>query len=1319
MFGLVLILTILLLTALEPYAERYLKEQVATNTDGLYSIEFEDININLLATTVTLNNLHLSADTAVHRRQREAGEASPMLIELKTQEFKVAGINLLDAILRKQLSIGRVFMDSPDITVVVDESVETSENKPDEQGNGNAIRNFIESVDIGEIDIPDATIRQLVWGEPNQPVHDIPHLSLGITELELALDQLDQPDHTRIFDADDIRIELKEYVFNTPDSVYTIGFRLFSYSSKEGGLLLEDFVVKADHEANIALATADANRMLFGVRAPRLHMEGFDIVEAYRSKQLQVEHITLENAELEVLENPDIPAVAAEFNLKQLYEQASEYIETVGLEEFRIADARLVYRTKFHEILTVQHLDKLNLSLQEIQIDSATLFTPRDSLPLQEYLITVEDYRYRHPETPYTIDLGWLELSSRDQHLHLDSISVKGDWDKNDSLKQINKAQFIVYNLEAPSLRIDDMDLLQAFQTRMMDIGSILLRSPSLDILHAEAVPEPKLDLEALMQNTYEQLSDFITELNVDQITVQDLYHTQHVKDGDIMLSQELEEASVTLTGLHIDSVFIYQQNPRLPLNDILLTARNYSYRIPDNAQTFALGRLRYSTREKELTARSIELSADTQHNDRLKQSNDASKNLFDFSASLFRITNLDIIRAMNAGRMDIDEITLRQPELAITMDRDVEESSPQNGEQEPATDVLFSFFSPVTVNAIRLENGTFTYREKRDEIIRTQLLEHVSTTVSGLHLSPEKMDGLDEELPLEEMVLTAGNYSYQSPDSLYTITLDSLHYSSREETLTARLFEVDSDREMHEQIKAENFEEASRNLFDITAESFRITGFDLVRSYETGRFNMTEMVLTQPEIAILQDKNVVDRRDGEEPEEETNTAGDRDESEEDQEENTSEGIQADSSQAAGENGALEQVNEIVETFRVERIRVEDGYFSLKILDDTVQRSQTLEHVSVILDELRLASMEAADPLEMFRVDDIGILVKDYSFLTPDSLYEFRLGELRTALNDQLLTIDSIRLEPLFKHDEYQDRLEYAADRIDLKIPGIEMQGFRLDELFNNQEILASKILVKDPDIDIYRDNRVQQDPGRQPYTLQRMLRDLEFRVEIDTVSVIKGVIVYSEIAPDGVEPGVLTLDQTRLLITNITNDSLLFRENNIITVDGSTSLMGESTLEVKFQFQMDHPDDLYTYEGSLEPMKFTAFNPLFEKIMFIRMESGRINKAAFAVTATEHMAEGEMRFLYQNLDMQLIDKEDPENPGFLMNAGSWLINNVVIKDNNPSSFGNLRRGEIEVERDYSKSVFNHMSGAMTSGMASSLMPGWVEWVVDALIGLP
>lgn len=1281
--GLILLATVLLLTVLEPYAERFIKKQVAESTEGLYSLDFEDIRINLLTGTLVLQELTLAPDSSVHRQQREAGEASPLLIEVEAPRFEISGIKLIKALISNQIDISRVILEDPLITLVSDDKVE-SKNGNDQakagKGKGGGITDFMESLEVGEIHLQEGTFRHMNLGSPDALRHEVPHISLRI--LDFRLDSLDQSDYTQMVNADDIQVTVENYEYHSPDSVYKVQVGLFSYSAKQGELQADSVYIHSDHEVNVALRPDDAIRSIYDIEAPRLRITGLDVVEAYKTKKLQMNQILLENASLQILQNTNIPSKSDFPDLADHYKNISAYLEIFEVGEFRIADGSMVLQVKIDEVTTIHELEKVNLALQDISIDSLTLFSPRKDFYAEAVLASVENYRFQHPHSPHTVEVKRLELSTRDKYLQVDSLRMIGDWDKNDQLKQTGKAAFVVYNLDLPLLRVSNFDPIEAYKSQRLDIGRIYLQAPSINMLNEENVQA--MDFDVWLQETYGSLSDHITKIQVGEIKLQDGSFLQYSKDLRVKRIQQIEQATLLVSGLEIDSVYIHNLDGSIPLEEMVVQAQDYTYWLPDNTYTFKLGRLRYSTRTQDLSARSVNLISNPQANFRRKPTGKANPSLYDLSASSFRVTGLDLIKAFNQGQLAVNQVILRQPDLVIFRDHRVVTPAPNQNQQE-GVEGLFETFNVIKANTIRMVEGTFTYREKREDVTRTHVLEEASATITGLALSKKRLGNLEESLPIQEMILTANDYTYRSPDGIYMMKLDSLHYSSRQQVLVARSMDIRSDKEENIRLINQNLEEANRNLFDISAQKFRINGFDLVQAYETGRFIMEEMVLTEPEVTILQDKNVPQPED-----------------------------QADN---AKNSQALEQVAELVEAFRVERLRVNDGKFELRVRRDSIQTSQSLDHVSVAIDQLRLVSLEANDPLGMFAVDEVGVLVRDYTYLLPDSLYEFGVKEIRTSLRDQTLIIDSLRLIPLFKKDEYADQLQYAEDRFDIHVPLIKMEGLNMEAFFNNRDIIMRSALVLQPMLDIYRDNRLPPDPARRPITLQNMLRKVEYYIKVDTIRIEKGKITYSEIPPAGEDPGVLTLGSILMEIVNVTNDSVFINQNPRTKVNASTQLMGESQLQVEFVFHLDHPEDLYSYEGTLESMDFSAFNPLFEKIMFVRIASGQINKVKFLVKATEHLAEGQMNFYYNNLKIKLIDKDNPGNPGFLLKAGTWLINNLAIKSNNPTRLGKFREGDIEVERDYQKSVFNHMSSAMMSGIISSLMPSLVERIVETFVG--
>jgi hypothetical protein len=1281
--GLLLLATILLLTVLEPIAERFLKKQVVENTEGLYSLDFENIRINLLSGTLVLKEVILVPDSAVHRQQREAGEANPILFELETDRLEISGLNILGALFSKQISIGRVLLAHPQVTLVSDDKakVEGQQEKPEQESEKvSGLSDFMKSLRIGEIQLQEGTFRHQNLESPGALRHEVPHVSLLI--LDFRLDSLHQADHTRIMDADDIQVTVKNYQYKSPDSVYQISVGLFSYSLRQGELRADNVFIHSDHEANLALDPEDAIRSIYNIESPRLLVSGLNVVEAYQTKRLQIDHILFENASLDILQNTNIPTESDFPDLADLYKNISAYLQVFEVGALRISNGSLVLRVKIDEITTIHEVKKANVALENIQIDSLTLFSPREEFYADAILASVEEYTFQHPHSPHTVKVKKLELSTRDKYLQADSVRLIGDWDKNEQLKAIGKAAFVVYNLDLPFLRISNFDPIAAYQSPKLDIGRIYLQNPSINMLYDENVEA--VDFAVWLQEGYDSMSDYIAKIRVGEISLQHASLIQYTKDVQVRRTQRVEQATLVVTGLEIDSVYIYNLDETVPLEEMLVQAYGYTYWLPDNTYTFKLGSLRYATSTQELTARSVNLISNPLANLRRQRMGKANRSLYDLSATNFRATGLDLIQAYNKNRLVVDQVVLREPELAIFLDYRIPASPAEQPLQDNMKNI-FDVFQTIRANSVRMIDGRFTYREKRDEVLRTHVLEQASATITGLALSSQKISDLKESLPMQEMVLTARDYTYQSPDGLYTFTLDSLHYSSRQQELIARSMELRSDKEANEQLKRQPGEQANRNLFDISARKFRIGGFDILEAYETGQFIMEGMVLTAPEVAILQDKNVPER-----PAREAELAN-------------------------GE--AMEQVAELIDAFRVGRIEVNEGTFTLQVLTDTIMTAHNLERVSVAIERFRLVDLEANDPLDMFEAEEIGVLVQDYRYILPDSLYALGVKEIRTTLRDPTLTIDSLRLVPLFKKEEYADRLQYAADRFDILVPGIQLQDINMRALFNNQDLIISRVQITDGQVDIYRDNRVQQDPDRRPKTLQNMLRRVENYVKIDTIAIENAQITYSEIPPAGNEPAVLALNDIQMEISNVTNDSLLILHNPRTVIHASTQLMGASKLQVDFIFQLDHPEDLYTYEGTLDPMDFKSFNPLFEKMMFVRMEDGQINHIEFSVKATAHLAEGQMRFYYNDLEVRLIDKDNPENPGFVRRAGTWLINTFVIKANNPTRRGKFRKGDIGVDRDYEKSVFNHMSSAMMSGLISSLMPPLVERIVETLVG--
>ena len=223
-------------------------------------------------------------------------------------------------------------------------------------------------------------------------------------------------------------------------------------------------------------------------------------------------------------------------------------------------------------------------------------------------------------------------------------------------------------------------------------------------------------------------------------------------------------------------------------------------------------------------------------------------------------VSHLNLLEAFNNGKLEIDEILLQQPYVFVSREaRGKKPSSNTNQkEQGMSAEALFNWVNPVTVASIRVVDGEADYAQRLNEVSNFQKLQGFSVDIEQLDLRPETLRKTEQIIPVENITLKATNYKFQSPDSIYTVTLDSLFYGSKRKSLTAQFFRLSPDYALHH-LRVENeIENAYSNLFEISTDQFSITDFDLITAYNTDSYLFGEIVLSSPEVAIIQDKKVV-----------------------------------------------------------------------------------------------------------------------------------------------------------------------------------------------------------------------------------------------------------------------------------------------------------------------------------------------------------------------------------------------------------------------------------------------------------------------------
>ena len=144
---------------------------------------------------------------------------------------------------------------------------------------------------------------------------------------------------------------------------------------------------------------------------------------------------------------------------------------------------------------------------------------------------------------------------------------------------------------------------------------------------------------------------------------------------------------------------------------------------------------------------------------------------------------------------------------------------------------------------------------------------------------------------------------------------------------------------------------------------------------------------------------------------------------------------------------------------------------------------------------------------------------------------------------------------------------------------------------------------------------------------------------------------------------------------------------------------MGKGRINAYFNLPIGDPMNSHSFQGSLSPMKIDEINPMIKHVAFAEIQSGEVNDLDFHAQANENVSNGTMKFGYENLKINLLEKGSDEGSKELI---SFLANTFVIKSANPLG-GRFREGQMHYERDQRKSILNFWWKTILSGFKDTL----------------
>ncbi len=398
----------------------------------------------------------------------------------------------------------------------------------------------------------------------------------------------------------------------------------------------------------------------------------------------------------------------------------------------------------------------------------------------------------------------------------------------------------------------------------------------------------------------------------------------------------------------------------------------------------------------------------------------------------------------------------------------------------------------------------------------------------------------------------------------------------------------------------------------------------------------------------------------------------------------------------------LKEYKNIFASFHIDTADLGEVNFKIHKLGNLPDKIGKLDSLGVIVEGISIDS-SMADKSNPEIVDKINIDLNGKTLVTADSLYEISSGVIHYNFISQKATIDSLYVKPLFEPAEFFRRAKFQTDRMDIFARKIELHDLGPHDLIENNPVELSRIDLYNVNADMYRDKHYPIRPDIIKPMPQEMLMSIKRTFNIDSLRVLDSYLQYREMGEKSTDPGEVFFDNMNLSAYNLAN-MVKEGEKKYLKVDFRSRIMGKAEMHINVKFPLHNDSVSFILTGNTEKMDLSLLNPLTTNLLGIGIIKGKGSVDVNQITGLQDVSTGNLIFRYKTLRIHPYSrKKEKLKKGPLSPLIKFMINDLVVKSNNPKFARKPRVGQVYFERDYRKGFINYIWKSVLSGLMSTM----------------
>lgn len=335
----------------KPIVETKLKETVTNATNGLYSLKYDDLDLNVTLGNVTLKNAELIPDSAVYKRMVLSKEAPNSRYHIKLSALKVRRFNIWDVIKNRKLYIKEINFDSPDIHMISERHAYNDTIQPKQSKTlYDNIKDVFSSINVRDIHIDNIKFKFSKIEEGKSS--DIELDSIVIKVHDILVDQASIHDTTRLFYTKMVEVDVPKFEYELSNGIYKAKFDRLLMNTRDQNVLL----TKVEYAPKMNKATyfkaRNQNITMAVMKFDTLRFEKLDFKELIDNQQTIAQHVQIKNGSVSLYNDKRYPKKSASKIGKSPHQQLMKVKQLIRIDTVYVDNIDVLYgeySAKFHK----------------------------------------------------------------------------------------------------------------------------------------------------------------------------------------------------------------------------------------------------------------------------------------------------------------------------------------------------------------------------------------------------------------------------------------------------------------------------------------------------------------------------------------------------------------------------------------------------------------------------------------------------------------------------------------------------------------------------------------------------------------------------------------------------------------------------------------------------------------------------------------------------------------------------------------------------------------------------------------------------------